>query len=240
MKHLLTLVILFSLLSCETNEKEENTFLVEYNGALKNMMHKGDLSAKADLADFENTKNFYAIGAIENLKGEIQIFDGQSFNTEVIDSTLTYNASFDKKACLLVYSTVKKWKSITIPSIVGSYEQLEGYIEQTAKENGIDVSTPFPFLIEGTLKSFDWHVINWKDGDMEHSHEKHIHSGLYGTINNQPVEMLGFYSNAHHAIFTHHTTNMHIHVRTLDNKVAGHADDLILGAKMILKLPEVN
>jgi len=94
-------------------------------------------------------------------------------------------------------------------------------------------------LIEGTIKSCDWHVINWKDGDMVHTHEKHITSGLYDTIENREVEMLGFYSNSHHAIFTHHTTNMHIHVKTADNKLAGHVDGFNLGKGMTLKLPEI-
>ena len=75
---------------------------------------------------------------------------------------------------------------------------------------------------------------------MHHTHEKHKTSGLYGTINNSQVEMLGFYSNAHHTIFTHHTTNMHIHVKTADGEVAGHVDDMILGKEMILKLPAIN
>ena len=51
--------------------------------------------------------------------------------------------------------------------------------------------------------------------------------------------MVGFYSDAHHGIFTHHSTNMHIHMKTGDHKVAGHVDDLTLGPKMILKLPDL-
>ncbi len=201
-------------------------------------MHKGDISAKADLTIFENTEHFYALGAIENLKGEIQIFDSKTFNTIVIDSTLTFDNSFNKKATLLVYASINKWKSINIPDNVVTYEQLESFIGLTAKENQIKIDEPFPFLIEGTPKSFDWHVVNWKDGDIEHSHEKHISSGLHGTINNRQVEMLGFYSNSHHAIFTHHTTNMHIHVKTVDNKIAGHVDGLTLEKGMTLKLPD--
>ena len=84
----------------------------------------------------------------------------------------------------------------------------------------------------------DWHVINWKDGDTEHSHEKHITSGLNGTIKNQEATLLGFYSNSHHAIFTHHTTNMHIHMKLNNSEIAGHVDELILGQNMILKLPK--
>jgi acetolactate decarboxylase len=212
---------------------------VKYFGALKNMMHKGDISAKADLSELKQTEHLYALGALENLKGEIQIFDSKSFNTSVIDSSLSFDNSFDKKATLLVYASVDKWKSISIPDNIVNYEQLEDYIKKSAEENNINSNKPFPFLIEGTAKSFDWHVINWKDGDTQHSHQKHINSGLHGTLENREVDLLGFYSDSHHAIFTHHTTNMHIHVKTIDNKIAGHVDGLILGAGMILKLPAV-
>lgn len=229
--------------ACGTDSKKTTisnaaNFKVKYKGALKNMMHQGDVSVKADLKDFENSKHLYALGALENLKGEVQIFDSKPFNTMVFDSTLTFDYSFNKKATLLVYTSVNKWISINIPVNIVTYEQLESYVEQAAKENQIQIDEPFPFLLEGTPKSFDWHVINWKNGDTEHSHAKHISSGLNGTVENRQVEMLGFYSDSHHAIFTHHTTNMHIHVKTVDNKIAGHVDDLTLGTGMILKLPD--
>jgi len=239
LKHILILLFTISITSCKTETKEVNTFKVEYKGALKNTMQKGDVSAKANLKDFENAKHFYALGAIENLKGEIQIFNSKPSNTIVIDSSLTFDNSFSKKATLLVYATVNKWKSISIPNTITTYKQLENYIEKTANSNQININKPFPFLIEGTPKSFNWHVINWKTGDTEHSHEKHVNSGLHGTLQNKQVEMLGFYSNSHHTIFTHHTTNMHIHVKTTDNKIAGHIDDLTLGKGMILKLPDI-
>lgn len=238
MKHLFILLLAISITSCKTENKGSHKFKVEYNGALKNMMHKGDISAKVALKAFENVEHFYALGAIENLKGEIQVFDSKPFNTMVIDSTLNFDNSLNKKATLLVYASVNKWKSINIPTTIVTYEELESYIEQAAKDNKINTNEPFPFLMEGTLKSFDWHVINWKDGDMVHSHEKHVNSGLNGTIENEKVELLGFYSDAHKAIFTHHTTNMHIHVKTVDNKIAGHLDGLTLGKGMILKLPD--
>ena len=203
-------------------------------------MHQGDISAKADLKDFENSEHFYAIGALENLKGEIQIFDSKPFNSMVVDSALAFNSSFDIKATLLVHASVDKWLSIKIPDSVVTHEQFESYIEQTAEENQTQIDEPFPFLVEGTIKSFDWHVINWKEGDTEHSHAKHISSGLNGTVENKQVVMLGFYSNSHHAIFTHHSTNMHIHVKTADNKIAGHLDDFTLEKGMILKLPDPN
>ncbi len=238
MKYIIIVLIVISITTCGPENKETKLFKVEYNGALKNMMQKGDISAKADLTVFKNKKYFYALGARENLKGEIQIFNSRPFNTLLVDSALIFDHSFNKKATLLVYASVSKWKSINIPDNIVTYKQLESYIEQSANESKINIDEPFPFLIEGTLKSFDWHVINWKEGDKEHSHEKHKISGPHGTIKNRQVEMLGFYSNFHHAIFTHHTTNMHIHVKTVDHKIAGHVDGLTLGKGMILKLPD--
>ena len=70
MKYIIILLTVISITSCGTDNKETNKFKVEYNGALKNMMHKGDISATVDLKEFENIEHFYALGAIENLKGE--------------------------------------------------------------------------------------------------------------------------------------------------------------------------
>ena len=50
------------------------------------------------------------------------------------------------------------------------------------------------------------------------------------------LTVLGFYSNKHHAIYTHHTTNMHLHIKTNENDLVAHVDDLMLGTEMILKL----
>ena len=234
-----TFLILFILItSC--NPKSTPSFKVDYKGALKNMMHKGDLSAKISLSEINEINYLYALGAVENLKGEILILDGipsvsyvegnDSLKKMMIDN------SFEKNACLLVIASVEEWESIYIPNTIITYEDFEVFVEETALKKGINTDKPFPFMIEGIAKSFDWHIIDWPEDDTEHSHEKHIHSGLYGTLENQEAEMLGFYSNKHHAIFTHHTTNMHIHVKS--KKVIGHIDDMTLGIDMMLKIPK--
>jgi len=244
-KNTVILLSVISSVSCVSRIKEKgnldtNELNVRYDGALKNIMHKGDLTAKANLKDLEDFEHLYALGALENLKGEIQIFDSEPYNTIVVDSSLYFDNSYNKKATLLVYATVSKWQSINIPDSVLNYKQLEHFVAQSARAKQIKIDQPFPFLIEGKPTSVDWHVINWKAGDTVHSHDKHISSGLNGILKNKEVEMLGFYSNAHHAIFTHHTTNMHIHVKTVDITIAGHVDGLTLGQGMILKLPKTS
>ncbi len=117
---------------------------------------------------------------------------------------------------------------------------MEACIAKTVKENKIDVEEAFPFLKEGKATSIDWHVIDWDPNETEVTHEKHKNSGLNGTLNDTDLLLLGFYSENHKGIFTHHTTSMHIHMRTLDEKNAGHMDGIVLGNEMILKLPLVN
>jgi acetolactate decarboxylase len=234
-------IVLVSLInfSCGKLPKTQQGFIVEYKGALKNIMHKGDLSAKVDLSKLPNTDHLFALGAMENLKGEIQIFNGQPYNTIVQNDTISFDTTYSKSATLFVSSVVKDWVTFPIPNQVKTMNELEQIIDKIAIENQIDTHEPFPFLVKGETESLDWHVIDWKDGDTEHSHQKHVESGLHGSIKNQKVELLGFYSDSHHAIFTHHTTNMHIHMKMDNGHIAGHVDDVILGEGMILLLPKI-
>lgn len=236
-KTIFALALMAGIYSCKSEPKKPQSFEVNHKGALKNIMHKGDLTAKTKLAAYSNIPHLYALGAIENLKGEIQIFDGEAYNSYVENGAIKFDSTYSKSATLLVTASVEKWISVAIPNDIISKDDLESYMKKVATKHNIDPDRPFPFLIEGIAAEIDWHVIDWKDGDTEHSHEKHISSGLQGKLQNQQATFLGFYSNAHHAVFTHHTTNMHIHMKLADGQIAGHVDGLKLGKKMMLKLP---
>ena len=233
------LFLLLVITSCNSGSFE-NPFDIQYKGALKLMMKKGDITAKADLDTLQNIQNLFALGAVENLKGEIQILDSKPYLTLVKEGAAVIDSSYDKKATLLVWATVEKWQEIAVPNSIQSFKAFEAFIQKAASEHGIDPINPFPFLLDGIAKSIDWHIIDWKEGDMEHSHQKHVQSGLYGTLENIEVEILGFYSQHHKAIFTHHTTNIHAHFKTDNAPFGGHIDDLTLGTNMILRIPVVN
>ncbi|MCB0478790.1 MAG: decarboxylase [Crocinitomicaceae bacterium] len=222
----------------DENEHPKHTAnLVHYEGALKAIMHEGDLSAKAYLKDHEMETDFYALGALKDLKGEILIWNSQPIISTYEKDKLIIDSTFNHEATLFVYSNVNKWQSIAIPSEIKTSEELEIFIEKTAHEKGLDIEKAFPFLIKGPIKELDWHVINWPEGDTEHSHEKHVSSGKHGEISNENVEILGFYSKHHHTIFTHHTTNMHMHFRSQTLQLAGQVDAMLPGEKMTLELP---
>ncbi len=230
----LTIVALSSCINAKGREAKIN---VQHSGALKNIM-SGNIDATISLDLLSNKNSLYALGAMENLKGEIQIFNSKVRISSVNNSNIKINESFNNAATLLVYAEVKVWESFKLPSTVLTKDDLENEVYIIAKEYGIDVEKPFPFLIEGQVSSLKWHVIDWKEEDSVHTHKKHKESGLNGVLNNESVEILGFYSTKHKAVFTHHTTNIHMHFITKNNIVAGHLDDLTLGNKIILKLPK--
>ena len=102
---------------------------------------------------------------------------------------------------------------------------------------GLDLGKPFPFIISGVIPDAKWHIINWPEGDTEHSHTKHINSGLSGNLIETSMKILGFYSKHHKAIFTHHTTNVHMHFLTNDKKISGHIDEISLDGNQQLFFP---
>jgi acetolactate decarboxylase len=235
MPRLLFLLLVLSLSACKSAPPAP--YAPQVVGALKRIMHQGDLSARADLSTYANDETLYALGAMADLKGEIQIFAGQPYHSRTVADTVQIDRSFSVKATLLVSSRVSEWVSQEVPASIRSKADLEDYLLRAASAQGLDTDQPFPFLLSGQVQSIDWHVINWPEGDKEHSHEKHITSGAHGQLTDAEVEMLGFYSDAHHGIFTHHTTNMHIHFRQIEGGLAGHVDNLQLGLGMVLKLP---
>ena len=234
----ITVLVFFTIafLSCRDKESKTLSTVVKHSGALRTIM-SGNIQPVISLDTLSKMKNLYALGAVDNLKGEIQIFDSQPSNSFVVDSSLQIKDSYNLKASLLVYAEIKAWESFEIKNCV-TKSDLEEQIFKIATEYNIDTNKPFPFLLEGNVKSLDWHVINWKDGDTIHNHKKHKESGLNGTLQNKDVEIIGFYSTKHKAIFTHHTTNIHMHFKTEDDAIAGHIDDLLLNNSITLKLPK--
>lgn len=222
---LLVLTVSLSVMFCS----QHSDYKVECVGSLKSIMHESDISSKIDLKTFENTKHLYALGAAADLKGEIIILNSQPFIASVVDSTLHLNKSFKGSATLLVYSEVNNWNEFEIPSQITDQKTFEAFLVGTANDHNIDVDSAFPFLIKGKVKSADWHVVDWIKGDTVHTHEKHKNSGLHGKIENEEVTILGFYSTNHKGIFTHMSSNMHMHVINKDETIAGHLDQVVLG-----------
>lgn len=229
-------LLLVVLISC--TKGDEQLGKVYHYGALRTLMG-GDLNTVVQLDSLYGKDNLYALGAASNLKGEIQIFNGFPVNSKVKNEKIIIDSSFDESASLLVYAQVPAWTELNFPTSVKTIAAFEEFIQACALDKGFDLGKPFPFLIEGEISSLEWHVIDWPDEDTVHTHAKHKNSGLNGTIKDREVEIVGFFSLHHKAVFTHHSRNVHMHFKTDDGKLAGHVDVLRLGNDMKLKLPKI-
>ncbi|MCW9036377.1 acetolactate decarboxylase [Altibacter sp.] len=242
MNRILTLALILCLLqSCDNktaSQKDESIDTsVQYSGALQQVMH-GRMEGTIALKELENKPHLYALGAVENLQGEIQVFDGKPLLSKRTDEMVTLTESFDTSAALLVYTQVPEWQSVAVASMIRSQGQFEMFLIQEAKKAGIDVSKPFPFLLTGTVARLDWHIVNWDINNTQHTEENHLRYGLNGVLSNGDVEIIGFYSKDHQGVFTHMKENTHMHFKTDNVSLAGHVDRIFLGNNMILKLPK--
>ncbi len=234
-------LLFFSMLLCigKAAYAQHPEAEVFYYGALKNFMQKADVSAKVKLDTLQSIPHLYALGAMEGLQGEVQIFDGHAYHSVKDGTRVRIDTSFAQKASLLVAAPVSNWQSVALPDSVQTYQQLEQFIKQLIANTHL-ADTPFPFKITGTVKLLNWHVIDWAEGDSVHTHQKHKTAGLTGTIAQTRVNIIGFYSTKHKGIFTHQTSAMHLHFSTQDGVLAGHIDDVQLGNGMEMSLPDTS
>jgi acetolactate decarboxylase len=237
-KVLLLLLILGFTCACK---QDATTFSIPVKtaGSLRAMMHQGNIEAHIGLDSLQKP-SIYALGAAAQLKGEVLIWDGQLHWARALDSAavaVEQNPA-GAHASLLVYSSVSRWQSFSIPDSVLIPTQLEAYLPKMAHTAGLDTNEAFPFRIEGQAKVMSWHVINWPEGDTIHTHKKHVSSGAQGILYEEPVAILGFYSQKHQGVFTHHSRYTHMHFKSADEKLSGHVDKLLPSRAMTLYLPK--
>lgn len=237
-RHFIFSAILFWALSgCQDAPSQPQPIKVEHRGALKEIMHQGRLEARIALDSLDG-QHLYALGAAEGLKGEILVWDGRAILAQAQDSLRSMQSTGDSaRAALLVYSYVKNWHCSDLPDSIYLQSSLEEYLPVVAAAQGIDTSAPFPFLLRGAVSRARWHVVDWPIGDSLHSHEKHQKSGAWGIIEGLDLDILGFYSKRHKGVFTHHSSNIHMHFRSKDEAFVGHLDKLLPGPRMQICLP---
>jgi acetolactate decarboxylase len=224
------LISIISLSLYQTSTPE-----VKVAGAMKNIMMQGNLKAYADLDTF-NKRNLYGLGPIEDLKGEILVLNGEVFTSEKNNNKIVNKQNKVSKAAMFVFSYVENWKTVNVEADINNYDELESLIVATAKQNGYDTTVPFVFKIEANTKTSSYHIIDWKKG-VKHTMDNHKQFAYSTKIEESNLILLGFYSDHHHSVFTHHTTNMHLHLLDEKTKHVGHLDNLTLKSTITIYLP---
>jgi acetolactate decarboxylase len=232
----LALALLLLLSGCGPKDancdRDESDGVVKWTGEMK-ATHAGDLSAHIKLESLQSLPHLYAVGPLEGMKGEISIFDSTPSIATVADQSVSTTKAWNHAAPFLVYAQVSQWSRVKIPASVTTTTELETFIVETAKKQGVDTVLPFPFKINCAPAALKYHVVA-NDGYPQQNN----FSRVSFTIEDKPVEIVGFYSEKHQGVFTQHGSNTHMHVKSADGKTSGHIDELKLKGDAELFLPK--
>ncbi len=241
-KKFLTIVLITIVLtSCNSTGKKsqitnENQSIVQVVGAMKNVMWKGELAGTINLDTIKNKNGLYGLGPVEYLTGELLIIDGKSYSSTVLtDSSISVKETYQTKAPFLVYTNQIDWNVETLPSNIKTIKDLEKFIDNKT----LDFNRPFVFKLKGQIENADIHIQNLPKGTKVSSPEEAHQGQANYSLKNNTVDIVGFFSTDHKGVFTHHDSNVHMHLITSDRKKMGHLDKVTFGNGTIqLYLPK--
>ncbi len=228
-----TLLIMF-LSGCSTPAVPKPTIIQQW-GSMKQVLRQGHTEARVRLSEICASDNMVAVGALEGLKGEITVINGEAWIArapEVDEIVGEHTRTSTASATLMVASDIEAWQEILITE--ESDDDLDAIVLAHATAVGVDVSRPFPFLIEGEFADVHLHVIRGgcpianPDGPKPARAEEVLAQG----------KIVGFYAANSAGNLTHHTSDVHAHVVIDGEKlVSGHMDSVKLKVGNILRLP---
>lgn len=204
-------------------------------GAMHRVMQKGELQAVV-CSDTLPKSHLYGMGPLENLRGEITIFDGVVYSAVVkADSTIVVKDNQSVCAPFFGWTHVSSWLSIPFPDSIGTMEELETYF---LKED-VNGGDPFFFRLSGRIDDALVHVLHLPEGTVVRVPADARKGQLNKRTGGMYADLLGFFSTRHQRVFTHHDSFLHLHLLSNDRSVMGHVDELRFSAGQLkLMVPE--
>jgi acetolactate decarboxylase len=206
-------------------------------GELRKIMHEGQVGPTASIQGAIAEPHAFAVGALSGLRGEVTVLDGAIWlaypdgnraRVERVPQTA-------EQATLFVVAHVPEWVPRPIHAEV-QFEQLDQFIEDQAKEAGLDVGRPFPVRIEGPIAGAQWHVVGGAPpGGSDASHD-HLQNAVKGSLEDVDAQLVGFFAQSAQGVFTHMGKRTHFHVVQADTRTMGHVDRVTVkpGARILL------
>jgi len=227
-----SIYIFFPLLLASCTKPTPNSS-IKVVGEMRDVMWKGNLKGKI-ATDSLHSKDAYGLGPIEFLKGEIVLFEGQSFVSKVVDSISHEVFKVPSaSAPFFVYTTNSNLKVVELTAANYSLKGIEEHINSLY--NNYD--QPLLIRIDGVFNTMKLHSVNLPEG-QEVSSPDEAHQGLTPyDFNHISGSLIGFFSRHHKAVFTHHDSFFHAHFISDDREVLGHIDETYFNSsKVTLKV----
>jgi len=196
----------------------------------------GDLRGHVALETLSSVPHLYALGPLEELRGEVSIFGSVLSISRIERDAVVTGASWGARACFLVWAQVPVWSERSTDVAPAGLEGLEGEVVALARDRGLDPERPLPFRVRATAVDATFHVLDKRDG-LPHNPERHEQAKVRRTLEHATVELVGFYSRQHRGIFTPRESNVHVHLRTEDGRISGHLETIRLAPGARIGVP---
>ncbi len=212
---------------------------IERWGSLREALRDGQDQARVAVADVAR-KNIYALGALDGLRGEITVVDGEVWISEghVKNPVTTRGTATSANATVLFAAEVREWREFVVDKAVDPSE-LDAYIARQAEAAGLDTTKPFPFLVEGGLQHLEMHVIAGECPMRARMLRQPMTSPAYQLhADSTKGRLVGIYATDSSGILCHMGSKTHVHaLLERDGGMTGHAETVGLAAGAVLKLP---
>jgi len=214
---------------------QHRSWCVEWFGSQGDFI-AGKAREPISLQRFAGLESLYAVGPLENARGEVSIYDSAALISEFHDGLVNVSIDLSRRAAFPVYAIVENWRRTTIRRSIAGEQQLGDQLLRFAVETGIDVDQPFPFLLNVIWRRprFTFFATRAMVNTIPTSIEK---AKVRLSIADKAVEIVGVYSCQHRGMFTPRDSDFHMHVRTLDNQLSGHLESFSSNQGMTLYLP---
>ena len=205
-------------------------------GTMRQVLREGQTEARVPLSGICATRDMIAVGALEGLEGEVTIIDGEAWiarapGVETIDATRTRMPT--ESATLLAGSRVAAWQEVRFTNT--SDGELDAIVAEQAKSAGLDVSRPFPFVMEGEFEEIHFHVIR---GGCPIANPDGPKPARVTKVNVRG-RIVGIHAPNSSGNLTHHTSDVHAHIILEGGEnLSGHLDSVRLGPGTLLRLPK--
>lgn len=232
MKYISILSLLLTLLACNQEDHSNRSSSaypeVQMASAMRNVMWEGKLGPAIQLDTISERKGLYGLGPLTYLRGELLIKEGKTFVSRVSsDTSMSVEIAEGLAAPFFVYAHVQNWQSLALPDSIRDIPSLEAFIDQQSQHR----LRPFAFKLSGTIQEATIHIQNLPEGSTVSS-PKEAHRGQTNyQLRDEAVDIIGFFSTEHQAVFTHHDSFVHLHLISQDERQMGHLDEVRFVAK---------
>lgn len=243
MKIALSFVMVSFMLAAPAENSAWDGKLVQFGG-MHEAIGQRQMQARTRLDALLERPHLFALGALEDLQGEITVLDGKPVVTQVADaSPAPASAPAQAPATLLLGAYVPAWTERHLAEQITA-EHFDRQVREEAKLAGVDHTRPFPFQVSGEFSNARVHVINGAcpmQARLKRNNIPQENLPYEATLESIKGVLLGFYAEDAVGKMTHPGTTTHLHLVYEDaasgSLITAHVEEISVKPGATLSLP---